>query len=472
MLNFSATFYLNLRLIVKNHIMITGDFLIKNGYKPGKWFKDALAYIKNKNLTEEEALDYLKTIEPKFNFIEPLENPVSFFKNIKSENEIDFLNIEMVVRDMNLLMTTPTIKGGAIMHDACPTGEGQIPVGGVVIAKNAIHPSMHSADICCSVMMTNFGKIEPKLVLDAAHSITHFGGGGRKEYSELPTQLEEKILSNQFLKSDRSLNFAKSHLATQGDGNHFLFIGISKLTGDTIMVTHHGSRGFGANLYKVGIALAEKFRKEISPKTSPKNAWIPFDTEEGKLYWEALQIVREWTKLNHTTIHNATAEKMKAVVLNRFWNEHNFVFKEGDLFYHAKGATPLDDKFVPDSQNGMRLIPLNMSQPVLVVKGITTENNLGFAPHGAGRNISRGQHKRNKAHKTIEEIFREETQGLDVRFFSNKIDISELPSAYKSSEIVKRQMQDFGLGEVIDEIIPYGCIMAGEFNYNLRSNKK
>jgi RNA-splicing ligase RtcB len=163
---------------------------------------------------------------------------------------------------------------------------------------------------------------------------------------------------------------------------------------------------------------------------------------------------------------------MKAVVLNRFWNEHNFVFKEGDLFYHAKGATPLDDKFVPDSQNGMRLIPLNMSQPVLVVKGITTENNLGFAPHGAGRNISRGQHKRNKAHKTIEEIFREETQGLDVRFFSNKIDISELPSAYKSSEIVKRQMQDFGLGEVIDEIIPYGCIMAGEFNYNLRSNKK
>jgi hypothetical protein len=33
-------------------------------------------------------------------------------------------------------------------------------------------------------------------------------------------------------------------------------------------------------------------------------------------------------------------------------------------------------------------------------------------------------------------------------------------------------MQDFGLGEVIDEIIPYGCIMAGEFNYNLRSNKK
>ena len=60
--------------------------------------------------------------------------------------------------------------------------------------------------------------------------------------------------------------------------------------------------------------------------------------------------------------------------LDNFWNEHNFVFKDSDLFYHAKGATPLDDKFVPDSKNGLRLIPLNMSEPVLIVKGNTTEN--------------------------------------------------------------------------------------------------
>lgn len=33
---------------------------------------------------------------------------------------------------------------------------------------------------------------------------------------------------------------------------------------------------------------------------------------------------------------------------NRYWNEHNFVFRDGDLFFHAKGATPLDDKFMPD----------------------------------------------------------------------------------------------------------------------------
>jgi RNA-splicing ligase RtcB len=97
------------------------------------------------------------------------------------------------------------------------------------------------------------------------------------------------------------------------------------------------------------------------------------------------------------------------------------------------------------------------------VRGKTTENNLGFAPHGAGRNISRGKHKKNNAHKTIEQIFHEETQGLDIRFYSKHIDISELPSAYKNAEMVKRQMQEFGLGEVVDEIMPYGCIMAGDW---------
>lgn len=450
--------------------MITGKDLIGLGYKSGKWFKDAIAFANQNQLNGDALKNYLDSVSPKY--IYPHATPVPFCHNIKAETEEEIKNVEDVISCMNEVMKTPTIFGGAIMPDACPTGQGQIPVGGVVIAKNAIHPSMHSADICCSVMMTNFGNISPKEVLDTAHSITHFGGGGREEYSILPNELEEKILSNNFLNSERSLSMAKSHLATQGDGNHFCFVGVSKKTGETIMVTHHGSRGFGANLYKNGMKSAESFRRQLSPTTNEKNAWIPFDTTEGKAYWEALQIVREWTKLNHSTIHNAVLAKLYIGSFDRFWNEHNFVFKEGDLFYHAKGATPLDDKFVPDSVDGLRLIPLNMSEPVLIVKGNTTENNLGFAPHGAGRNISRTQHKRNKSGKTIEEIFNEETKGLDIRFFSKHIDISELPSAYKNAESVKRQMKEFNLGEVVDEIMPYGCIMAGDWEIDTPWRRK
>ena len=156
---------------------------------------------------------------------------------------------------------------------------------------------------------------------------------------------------------------------------------------------------------------------------------------------------------------------------DRYWNEHNFVFKEDDLFYHAKGATPLDSKFMPDVC-GPRLIPLNMSEPVLIVEGNTTSTNLGFAPHGAGRNMSRSQHKRTKEEFTKEEVFRMETEGLDVRFFSEEIDVSELPSAYKNAKAVRTQMEKYGLGTVLDEVLPYGCIMAGDWQKNAPWKKK
>ena len=230
-------------------------------------------------------------------------------------------------------------------------------------------------------------------------------------------------------------------------------------------MTHHGSRGFGANLYKEGLQVAEHFRKEISPNSSSKNPWIPYDTEEGKNYWEALQITREWTKLNHQLIHDMIKEKSNFTEIESFWNEHNFVFKKDDVFYHAKGATPLDEHFVPDSYNGYRLIPMNMSESILVVKGDSNPTNLGFAPHGAGRNFSRAEHRKIKlSNKSKEELFLEETKGLDVRFFSGKIDVTELPSAYKKADKVKDQIKKFNLGTIVNEIEPYGCIMAGDFD--------
>ena len=442
--------------------MISGKDLIELGIKQGKWFPEILEYANAQGLEGEELKAYALSIIPKE--LLPHNRSLYFHKNIVAENEEEQLNIEKVFQSMEALMYTPTLVDGALMPDACPTGsKGQIPVGGVAVAKNAIHPNMHSADICCSVMASNFGMLEPKKVLDAAHKITHFGPGGRKELFPIQEELLEKMSSNYFLKSDAIIHLAKKHLGTQGDGNHFLYVGQSKNTGETYLVTHHGSRGVGAKLFKEGMKVAERYRAELSPKTLKVNAWIPYDTELGIAYWEALQIVREWTKLNHACIHDATLDATKVDLKDRFWNEHNFVFKRGDLFYHAKGATPLVDEFVPDSEGGLRLIPLNMTEPILVVKGEETDSNLGFAPHGAGRNISRSAHKRKLEGQEQDEIFKRETEGYDIRFYSGNIDVSELPSAYKNADAVKAQMDKFGLGQVVDEILPYGCIMAGDW---------
>ena len=453
--------------IMKNKINITGKTLIDLGFRSGKWFPKAIEHINTHQLADEAMHAYLE--QYKMPPIQELHKTAIDFKiNIKAANELEKDNVTKVTDSMKELMKTPTIINGAIMPDACPSGpKGTIPVGGVVVAKNSIHPGMHSADICCSVMLTDFGKTDPKKVLDAAHASTHFGPGGRPRGHQykLTDELLAEFKSNFFLREDKDISMAREHLGTQGDGNHFLFVGTSTKTGNTMMITHHGSRGVGARLFKKGMHIANKFRIDISPETLKQNAWIPFDTEEGQNYWSALQTIRKWTKLNHEVIHDATLTALDLEAEDRYWNEHNFVFKEGDLFYHAKGATPLDKKFMPDI-TGPRLIPLNMAEPVLIVEGATTENNLGFAPHGAGRNLSRTQHKRNKEGQTNEEIFEIETAGLDVRFFSKEIDISELPSAYKNAKAVRNQMEEFGLGTVIDEVMPYGSIMAGDFSIN------
>jgi len=458
---------------MKEALPINGNTLIKMGYQPAKWFSEALTHINKNKLSDEalhQCLEQFKTPPA----VKLLSEPAKFSVNIEAETDLEQENVSAVINTMNTLMKTPTLVNGAIMPDACPTGAiGIIPVGGIAVAKNAIHPGMHSADICCSVMLSDLGKVNPKTVLDAAQQVTHFGPGGRERDLQFrfPTELLEMMKANHLLNDGNLIQVARKHLGTQGDGNHFLFVGQSAKTGNTMLVTHHGSRGFGAKVYKKGMAIAERFRKQLSPETLKANAWIPFDTEEGQQYWDALQVVRAFTKQNHICIHDATAQKIAATVKNRYWNEHNFVFKDGDLFYHAKGATPLNPKFMPDI-TGPRLIPLNMAEPILIVEGETTVKNLGFAPHGAGRNISRTKHKKLKAGKTIETIFKEETVGLDVRFFSNEIDISELPSAYKNANMVRQQMKQFNLGKIIDEVLPYGCIMAGDWLKNAPWRRK
>ena len=168
-------------------------------------------------------------------------------------------------------------------------------------------------------------------------------------------------------------------MGTQGDGNHFLSLKNLNLPVIRLWLPHHGSRGFGAtHLYTKGMKAAEVFRKEISPSTIKANAWIPFTECEGVVLGYA-EIVREWTKLNHTLLHQKVNETLHIEPKQRFWNEHNFVFRDGERF-HAKGATPLDDdKFVPDSHNGLRLIPLNMREPVLVIRG-HNKNKPWFCP--------------------------------------------------------------------------------------------
>ena len=448
---------------------VTGTDLTTWGHRPGPAFPVLLAKA---NAARAEGLDAaairqrLAADLPPVIPAQELRHPrdVVFHTNLVAEDEDELKNLSDVSDTMRVLMRTPTIEKGAIMPDACPTGPlGTIPVGGVVAARGAIHPGMHSADICCSVMITDLGMADPKAVLDAATAVTHFGPGGRENDNRFTLSLDllDAFRENDFLKSPKLLQTAQAHLGTQGDGNHFLFVGRSRKTGRTAMVTHHGSRGPGALLYKAGMEVAERFRRALSPETLKQNAWIPADSDDGRAYWSALQLIRRWTKANHNAIHQAVVEKLRADPGDRYWNEHNFVFERDGLYYHGKGATPAWANYAADA-TGLTLIPLNMAEPVLVVRGKDAGHGLGFSPHGAGRNYSRTEHRRRNGSMTADQMLATEAKGLDIRFHAGGIDMSELPSGYKRADTVVRQISDYGLAEIEDYIDPYGCIMAGD----------
>jgi RNA-splicing ligase RtcB len=428
---------------------ITGQTLLQWGYKPGAYFKQAisdangLAAMGRSEAYIRAHIDEL--LPPPVIPLRP-SGALPYHLNIRAENEIEAANVAAVEQTMVELMRVPTVVAGAVMPDACPAGE--ICVGGVVATKEAIHPGYHSADICCSMSISILGNVDPAVVMDVAMKSVHFGYGGRPDVIEPDGALMDDFEHNSFLKQFMPLAI-RDH-GSSGDGNHHVFVGHMKSTGEVAMVTHWGSRGPGAALYKAGMRTAEGFRSRLSPETPKGSAWIPSETAEGEAYWRALGLIEEWTGSSHRAVHSLIAERLGVRIKDQWFNPHNFIFRRSDgLFYHAKGATP------GWSDYDLTLVPLNMAEPVLITRGRDAANGLGFLPHGAGRNMSRTRYLRDN----LEHPF---PPGIDVRFFSGTPDHSELPGAYKNAATVRAQIDEFGLADVVDEVLPYGTIMAGE----------
>jgi RNA-splicing ligase RtcB len=237
-----------------------------------------------------------------------------------------------------------------------------------------------------------------------------------------------------------------------------------------VLVTHHGSRDLGAQVYKRGLAAAMAHTERVSPDTPPHQAWLDAESEQGQAYWQALQYVGRWTRRNHQLIHERTLARLGITKLADFGNEHNFVWQRDGHYFHGKGATPAwrDDRGHPL----LGIIPLNMAAPILLTLGRDKSEFASFSPHGAGRNKSRTQLLREQGLMGLDldtfiarsrALVDRQTDGLDVRFFYDRPDVSESPIAYKSAPQVQAQIEHFGLADIVGLIEPKGSIMAGDY---------
>ena len=451
---------------------ITGKTLIAHGWKPGSLLGSALKEaseiaIANPDFTEDEIVS---AITGKKVFVDARISMSKESVPVKEALSItgydSKVNYDTAFNMMHELGKTPVVEELAMMPDACPASQNKadVVVGGVVGVRNAIIPSSHSADLCCSMHATWFySNKTPEHLMDELMKSVHFGAPHKDVNLAGDHPIHDVIYNNRGNQFLEGLMFTSMNsLGTSGDGNHFAYLGKD---GDMyVLVTHSGSRALGAKVYKRGLKVAKEMTKKLCRNVPDSCAWIPYDTKEGKEYWEALRIVEKWTKSNHEVIRDRFLTKIWSNAEKTMWNPHNFVWKRNNMFYHGKGATPA-------WKGTTGLIPFNMREPILIVEGKGNEY-LDFCPHGAGRNESRTS--LNKRHKDCEKkrISAEVSDEIDVRWYSGKEDFSELPVGYKSADHIRAEIEKFDLCDIVGEITPIGSIMGGEFDKPWMNKKK
>lgn len=370
-------------------------------------------------------------VQVKFNELKTTRAPFSIF----GENEID----EQAKFQLYDALKLPISVKGALMPDA-HYGYG-LPIGGVLATDNAVIPYGVGVDIGCRMSLsifdlpasffkgkdhqlqailkdnTKFGMSETHKI-KADHEVFY-----RDEFKTIP--LVKQLLDK-----------AYKQLGSSGGGNHFVEFGIVKLDNPlsewkleakeyVAVLSHSGSRGFGANIAKHYTYLASK--QCPLPKNVQHLAWLDLNTHDGQEYWLAMNLAGDYAKACHEDIHRRLAKALGKRIAVTIENHHNFAWKEmvdgKECIVHRKGATPA-------AKGQLGIIPGSMTAPGFIVMGKGNEDSLQSASHGAGRLFSRAKCKTTFTQSQINKVLKDN----DVTLIGGNID--EAPMAYKNINTV------------------------------------
>ncbi|GAA5535097.1 RtcB family protein [Deinococcus aluminii] len=355
---------------------------------------------------------------------------------------------------MDVAMQLPISRAGALMPDA-HVGYG-LPIGGVLATEDAVIPYGVGVDIGCSMRLSVLPLNPESLSTDEARKLllkhTRFGAGvsfekafrGDHEVLHEQTWREQPLLRHLYDK-------AAEQIGTSGSGNHFVEFGTLTLPGDDLglpageylaILSHSGSRGFGAQVANHYTKLAQALHPSLDP-AARKLAWLPLDSEEGQAYWQAMNLAGRYALANHDLIHARLARALGVQPLASVGNSHNLAWQqrvEGhDLIVHRKGATPAE-------QGQLGLIPGSMADPGFVVRGLGNPGALASASHGAGRQMGRKAAANTLAKRDVQAYLKER----GVTLIGGGID--EAPQAYKRIEDVLERQDD--LVDVVARFTP------------------
>lgn len=446
---------------------INGNDLMVLGYKEGPILGLALNINKKRTgFAKEEMLTHYKNImetpetylahtifgKLATAIIEEAVNPEQEYIALKENPEAYAVygaeHIEQGARtQMETAMKLPVTVAGALMPDA-HQGYG-LPIGGVLATKDAIIPYGVGVDIGCRMALTVFDIPESHFFVNEdkykreliAHTKFGAGHGFHGQYKSDHAVLENPVFNmTPFIKQLHDK--AYSQLGSSGGGNHFVEWGIIEFAErDKLLninagkylalLTHSGSRGFGASIAGHYTKLAKELCR--LPHEASNLAYLDMNSDAGQEYWLAMNLAGDYASACHEVIHNKLVAAVGGQVLAKVENHHNFAWKETwngeEVIVHRKGATPA-------GKGVMGIIPGSMTAPGFLVRGKGEEAAINSASHGAGRQMSRT--------KAIQNISKAEMKAIlkahEVTLIGAGLD--EAPMAYKDIDMVMASQRE------------------------------
>jgi tRNA-splicing ligase RtcB len=369
------------------------------------------------------------------------------------------------IKQMETAMRLPVTAGGALMPDA-HQGYG-LPIGGVLATKNAIIPYGVGVDIGCRMALSiydipeshfveNLAKYKRELLAQTKFGAGHGYHGAEKSNHAVLDRSEFGMTP--FIKQLHDK--AYSQLGSSGGGNHFVEFGIIEFAkadeGLNIphgrylaLLTHSGSRGFGATI----AGYYTKLAKQICPlpPEAANLAYLDLQSAEGQEYWLAMNLAGDYASACHEVIHQKMTRAIGGQVLTKVENHHNFAWKETwngeEVIVHRKGATPA-------AKDVLGIIPGSMTAPGFLVRGKGAPDSIQSASHGAGRQLSRTKAKQ----QVTNEQMRLDLKSKEVMLIGGGLD--EAPMAYKDIHQVMAAQTD--LVEVVASFQPRMVRMADD----------
>lgn len=346
----------------------------------------------------------------------------------------------------------------AVMPDV-HAGKG-ICIGYTQEIKGRVQPNAVSVDIGCGMLVL---KVSKDFIMDLPKldKVIHqkIPSGMNHRDSKHPfadkTHLQDLICP---VNRDRLL----LSVGSVGSGNHFIEVDTDE-NGDYYIVIHSGSRHLGIEVAKYhqnkaieywmagGVEFNIGRSKLIQDlKSSGRQAEIAealkkYDEKKVKMpaelaylegplmedYLHDMKIAQEYAMLNREAMLDVIISEMgikKRHILDKFCTIHNYI--DLDNMILRKGAISLQ-------KDELAIIPINMADGSLIVKGRGNSDMNCSGPHGAGRLMSRS-----KAKETLKmEDYKASMEGIYTTCVGTAT-IDEAPQAYKPIESILENIKD------------------------------